>query len=81
MESIEDINKDFSVDVGLPGDAKLTLQTMINEVKSQVGDNGRKGQTKVAEEIAEIRDAWMSEWTDLLNSDEIPINTYRIIGE
>ena len=81
VESIEDINKDFSVDVGLPGDAKLTLQTMINEVKSQAGDNGRKGQTKVAEEIAEIRDAWMSEWTDLLNSDETPINTYRIIGE
>ena len=81
VESIEDINKDFSVDVGLPGDAKLTLQTMIDEVKSQLGDNGKKGQTKVAEEIAEIRNAWMGEWTDLLNSDETPINTYRIIGE
>ena len=30
-ESIEDINKDFSVDIGLPGDAKLTLEAMIEE--------------------------------------------------
>jgi len=80
-ESIEDINKDFSADVGLPGDAKLTLQAMVEEVKSQVGAKGRQGQTQVAAEIAQLRDAWMGEWTALLNSDEIPINTYRIIGE
>ena len=81
VESIEDINKDFSVDVGLPGDAKLTLQAMIEEVKSQAGENGRKDQTKVSAEIAEIRARWLAEWTPLLNSDEVPINTYRVIGE
>ena len=81
VESIEDINKDFSVDVGLPGDAKLTLQAMIEEVKAQIGQNGRKGQTKVAEEIAQLREQWMAEWTQLLNSDEVPINTYRVIAE
>ena len=81
VETIEDINKDFSVDVGLPGDAKLTLQALIDEVKAQIGETGRKGQTGVAKEIAEIRDAWMGEWTDILNSDEVPINTYRVIGE
>ena len=36
VESIEDINKDFSADVGLPGDAKLTLQAMIEEVKARL---------------------------------------------
>ena len=81
VESIEDINKDFSVDVGLPGDAKLALQALIEEVKAQIGEQGRKGQTKVAEEISAIRDGWMAEWTDILNSDEVPINTYRVIGE
>ena len=80
-ESIEDLNKDFSVDVGLPGDAKLALQAMIEEVKAQTGDNGRKGQTNVAKEIAELREQWMSEWTAILNSDDVPINTYRVIGE
>ena len=80
-ESIEDINKDFSVDVGIPGDAKLTLQAMIEEVKAQIGQHGRKDQTEVAAEIAKLKDGWMAEWSQILNSDEVPINTYRVIGE
>ena len=80
-ESIEDINKDFSVDVGIPGDAKLTLQAMIEEVKAQIGENGRRDQTKVADEIAQLKARWMADWTQILNSDEVPINTYRVIGE
>jgi thiamine pyrophosphate-dependent acetolactate synthase large subunit-like protein len=80
-ESIEDINKDFYADVGLPGDAKLTIEALIDEVKGQIGENGRKGQTQVAAEIADIKQQWMSEWTELLSSDEKPINTYRVIGE
>ncbi len=80
-ESIEDIDKDYSVEVGLPGDAKLTIQMLIEEVKAELGDNGRKGQSHVAAEIAEIKHKWMAEWTALLHSDEVPINTYRVIGE
>ena len=80
-ESIEDLNKDFTVDIGVPGDAKLTLQALIEEVKSQLGESGRQGKNGVAAEIASIRQNWMSGWTDLLNSDETPISTYRVIGE
>ena len=80
-ESIEDINKDYSIDIGLPGDAKLTLKAMIEEVKAQIGENGRRGQTNVGAEIAGLREQWLSEWTPLLDSDEVPINTYRVIGE
>jgi acetolactate synthase-1/2/3 large subunit len=80
-ESIEDLNKDFSVDVGIPGDAKLTLLAMIAEVKSQIGESGRRDQTAVATEIAKLKAQWMADWKDILNSDETPINTYRVIGE
>ena len=80
-ESIEDLNKDFTVDIGVPGDAKLTLQALIEEVKSQLGESGRQGKNGVAAEIASIRNSWMAGWTDLLNSNETPINTYRVIGE
>jgi thiamine pyrophosphate-dependent acetolactate synthase large subunit-like protein len=80
-ESIEDLNKDFSVDVGIPGDAKLTLLAMIAEVKSQIGVSGRRDQTAVATEIAKLKAQWMADWKDILNSDETPINTYRVIGE
>jgi acetolactate synthase I/II/III large subunit len=80
-ESLEDMDKDYTVGVGLPGDAKLTAQMLIDEVKAQLGPNGRKGQTHVAAEIAEIKQKWLAEWTALLHSDEVPINTYRVIGE
>jgi thiamine pyrophosphate-dependent acetolactate synthase large subunit-like protein len=80
-ESLEDINKDYMAEVALPGDTKLTIQMLIDEVKAQLGKNGRKGQTSVAAEIAEIKQQWLSEWTDLLNSNDVPINTYRVIGE
>ena len=64
-ESLEDIGKDYNIEVGLPGDTKLTIQMLIEEVKAQLGANGRKGKTTVAAEIAEIKQQWMSEWTDI----------------
>jgi thiamine pyrophosphate-dependent acetolactate synthase large subunit-like protein len=81
VEGIDDINKDFSVDVGLPGDAKLTLQAMIDEVQAQIGENGRRGKSNVAAEIADLRQQWLAEWAPLLSSDEVPINAYRVIGD
>ena len=79
--SLEDLDKDYSVEVGLPGDAKLTAQMLIDEVKAQLGPNGRKEQTHIAAEIAELKQKWLAEWSALLHSDEVPINTYRVIGE
>ena len=54
---------------------------MIEEVKAQIGGNGRKAQNNIAAQIAKVRSKWMSEWTPLLNSDEVPVNMYRVIGE
>ena len=54
---------------------------MIEEAKSQLGESGRKGKTQVATDIAILKKTWMDEWTPLLNSDEEPINTYRVIGD
>lgn len=80
-ESLEEIGKDYNIEVGLPGDTKLTIRMLIDAVKAQIGPNGRKGQTSVAAEIASIKQQWLSEWTGLLNSEDLPINTYRVIGE
>lgn len=80
-ETVEDIGKDYNIDVGLPGDTKLAIQLLIDEVKAQLGANGRKGQSQVAEEIASLKKQWMAEWTAILASEDIPINTYRVVGE
>ncbi|MEC7733268.1 MAG: thiamine pyrophosphate-requiring protein [Chloroflexota bacterium] len=80
-ETVADLNKDFNVDVGLVGDTKLTLEMMVEEVKVQLGGQNRKGSSGLAEQIAEINDKWMAEWSDALTSDETPITPYRVIGE
>jgi acetolactate synthase I/II/III large subunit len=78
-ESIEDVNKDYDAAIGLPGDARLTLEMMIDEVKARIDQRPREN--GVAAELAEIRRQWLAEWTPLLESDEVPINTYRVVGE
>jgi thiamine pyrophosphate-dependent acetolactate synthase large subunit-like protein len=78
-DNIADINKDEAADVALYGDVKATLELAIDELKAAIGEEGRK--TGVANEIAEVREEWMAEWRGLLASDDVPINTYRVVGE
>ena len=79
--SLEDINKDFGVHVAIPGDTKATLQALISEVKSQLGDSGRKGKTDVVEQIARTKEGWLETWMPVLTDDKEPINPYRVIWE
>jgi thiamine pyrophosphate-dependent acetolactate synthase large subunit-like protein len=82
VQSIEDINKDQSVDVGLPGDAKLVLRDLIEEVKAARGTDGRKPQpSKVAPEVRKAKEAWLKEWMPLLTSDQTPISPYRLLWD
>ncbi len=78
-DNVEDINKQENVDIGLPGDSKATLAMVIDEVKAAIGETPRN--TGVRDRIAAEREKWMEEWTPLLQSDETPINTYRVIHE
>tara|TARA_B100000700_G_scaffold325793_1_gene435520 strand:- start:108 stop:1604 length:1497 start_codon:yes stop_codon:yes gene_type:complete len=75
----EEINKETPSQIGLVGDAKLTIAALIDEIKSQIGDSGRD--TGVAAHIAEAKSTWMKEWGPRLNSDESPLNPYRVINE
>lgn len=79
--SPEDINKDYQIDLGLLGDAKLTLELMIDEVKAQIGEGGRQEDSNLVASIAATKQEWLEEWSPLLHSDEAPINPYRVIHE
>ncbi len=79
VESIEDINKDYGAVIGLPGDAKLTLQAIIRELSEAGGCH--QSSSSIPEEIAKLKRDWLAEWQPLLDSDEVPINTYRIVAE
>jgi len=76
----DDIGKDEDVRIGLVGDARLTLQALIEEVKVQLGGDIRDN-TEVVREIQDNRKTWFDQWKPLLESDSKPLNTYRVIKE
>ena len=75
----EEINKDTAAAIGLVGDAKLTLEAMIDAVKGLIGEDGRDNGTKAR--IAEAREAWMAQWRPYLTNDDGPLSPYRVIHE
>ena len=79
--SAEDINKDYQADIGLVGDAGLTLELMIDELKAQVGAQGRGRDETLIRDIATTKREWLAEWEGLLNADDVPINPYRVVNE
>lgn len=76
-----DLAKDYLLEHAIVGDAKLVLQQLIQEVKAQLGPEGRKKDDSVRRELKAIKDEWLKEWAPKLNSDEKPVNPYRIINE
>ena len=75
-----DLNADMMIDIGILGDAKLVLSQLTEALDQQTGGSGRD-QAAVVEEIETIKRAWFEEWAPLLESDEIPINPYRVIWD
>ena len=79
--SVEDINKDHSADIGLPGDANLVLEMMIDEVKAELGEDGRGDVNNVKDAIAAEQKRWMEEWLPLLTEDSAPMSPYRVVWD
>jgi acetolactate synthase I/II/III large subunit len=75
----DELGKDERVDVGLVGDARLTLRLLIDEVKARL--DGPRDRDAVEAEVAAARADWMATWTPALTSDEEPLSYYRVIHE
>jgi acetolactate synthase-1/2/3 large subunit len=79
--STDDLNVHYKLAHGAVGDAKLVLQQMIEEVKRQSGEQPRADVNGVAAEIRKVKAEWMAEWRPRLESDEVPMNEYRVLNE
>jgi thiamine pyrophosphate-dependent acetolactate synthase large subunit-like protein len=73
------LNKDIAADVGLIGDAALTLDALLEELKSHL--KTKRDSKVVAAEIAEMRKAWLSEWLPKLTSKDTPLSPYRVLWD
>ncbi|MCL4535464.1 MAG: thiamine pyrophosphate-binding protein [Bacteroidetes bacterium] len=75
-----DINKSYETDYAVIGDAKLTLQALISELASQTGGGVKKNQA-LLDEIKAVREQFMAKYRPLLESNDKPINPYRVYGD
>ena len=80
-----DINKEYTVAHSVVGDAALVLDAVIAEVSKQKGQKGTmaggNALQSLKEEIASAKKAWLDEWSKFSNSDETPLNQYRVIRD
>lgn len=73
-----DISKDYPIDFGVIGDARLSIEALCDAIEAQGAPRGRE---QVANDIAARRSAFINDWQALLNSNESPINPYRVIND
>lgn len=73
-----DINTRYKVDHAIIGDAKLVLTQIIDEVKDQVGSEGRSKNEALLNEIESLKDKKIEKYRPAIESNEKPINPYRV---
>jgi acetolactate synthase-1/2/3 large subunit len=73
------LNKDIRAEIGLIGDAALTLDALLVELTRLV--KSPRDPVPVAAEIAAIREPWLAEWMPKLTSNSAPLNPYRVLWE
>jgi thiamine pyrophosphate-dependent acetolactate synthase large subunit-like protein len=72
------LNKDVRAEIGLIGDAHLTLDALCDEVVQLIK---APRVSHVADEILTIRKHWLDEWQPKLTSEEMPLSPYRVLWD
>ncbi len=76
-----DLAKDIAIDHGLTGDAGLTLEALIAEVKDRLKGRPRGKLAAVTKEIATHKAEWMAKWMPRLTQTSAPLSPYRVIWD
>jgi len=73
-----ELHKNYCADLVVLSDIKLFLQAMLGRGQQKLG-NWRRGLAGVVgEEIRELKNQWMDSWGPRLQSEEVPLNPYRV---
>ncbi len=73
------LDKDVRIDIGLVGDAGLTLDALLGELKGHI--KSARDASGTAKEIAGIRAEWLAQWAEKANSEASPLNPYRVLRD
>jgi acetolactate synthase I/II/III large subunit len=75
-----DLNKSVRSQVGLAGDAQLTLRALVDACREML-DGTASDPSAAHAEIAAVEAAWLAEWMPKLTSTETPISPYRVLWD
>ena len=76
-----DINKDVPAQLALVGDAALTLDALLEEVRDRLKGGPRGRAAAVAQEIKQLKADWLAQWMPRLTADTAPLSPYRVIWD
>jgi acetolactate synthase-1/2/3 large subunit len=76
-----DLNKDVTAEHALIGDAGLTLEALVAEVRDRLKGGPRGRASTVAQAIKTQKAEWLAEWMPKLTSDATPLSPYRVIWD
>jgi acetolactate synthase I/II/III large subunit len=76
-----DLAKDIPIHHALIGDAGLTLDALVAEVKERLGKRPRGRLAAVRQEIAGLKAEWLQQWLPRLTSTATPLSPYRVIWD
>jgi thiamine pyrophosphate-dependent acetolactate synthase large subunit-like protein len=76
-----DINKDVPVELAAVGDAGLTLDALLEEIKDRLHGKPRGRLEGVTRGISSLNKEWMEQWMPRLTQNTKPLSPYRVIWE
>jgi acetolactate synthase-1/2/3 large subunit len=76
-----DINKDLRAELALVGDAGLTLDALLAEVRDRLRGRPRGRADAVGRQIAQLKSEWLAQWKPRLTSEAKPLSPYRVIWD
>ena len=76
-----DINKDVPAELALVGDAALTLDALLVEVRDRLKGGPRGRLTTVTQEIKQLKADWLAKWMPRLTQDTAPLSPYRVLWD
>jgi thiamine pyrophosphate-dependent acetolactate synthase large subunit-like protein len=76
-----DINKDVPAELALVGDAGLTLDALLAEVRDRLKGGPRGRAAGVSQEIKQLKADWLAQWMPRLTADTAPLSPYRVIWD
>jgi len=76
-----DINKDVRAELALVGDAALTLDALLLEVRDRLRGAPRGRATAVTQEIKQLKTEWLNKWMPRLTQDTAPLSPYRVLWD